>query len=274
MPTRAGGAARSRRHHESPSSATGTASCGRSRTRAPQTTAPTAPACQPPVTAASTTTRTSNSATSAFATESRTPTSAPATTIGPIAPIAIPIVRASLPFFHIHRCTFRSLARPVGVSARLARPTRDSGRGRSHPSRRGTRANDSPCGRRSRRITSSTETCRVPRRHARACRRAFATEICGSSPDPDAVTASTGTRWLSSRSFSSRYACTRSATVVEELGVRRPVVRCTRCDAREVASDPRDRLARRLTIRIEHVDYEPDGPRRPRTDGRGSTRAA
>ena len=40
--------------------------------------------------------------------------------------------------------------------------------------------------------------------------------MCGSSPDPDAVTASTGTGKRASRPFSARYEAARSATMEEK----------------------------------------------------------
>ena len=61
-----------------------------------------------------------------------------------------------------------------------------------------------------------------------ACSWALRTEMCGSRPEPDAVTASTGTSASAPRPFSARYASTRSCDRREEVRVRRAEVRAAR----------------------------------------------
>ncbi len=60
----------------------------------------------------------------------------------------------------------------------------------------------------------------IPRSSATraAWSRAFATEMSGSSPEPDAVTASTGTCTSAPRRLSFRYAFTRSPTNFRKAG--------------------------------------------------------
>src|SRR3954453_22011223 len=60
-------------------------------------------------------------------------------------------------------------------------------------------------------VTWSTVMPRAAATRA-ACSLALAMEMPGSRPEPDAVTASTGTSWLSDSPFSCRYAATRSST--------------------------------------------------------------
>jgi hypothetical protein len=55
-----------------------------------------------------------------------------------------------------------------------------------------------------------------------ACSRALATVICGSSPDPEVVTASIGTSTFEPRPFSLRYAATRCETSDSSVGFDGP----------------------------------------------------
>ncbi len=100
----------------------------------------------------------------------------------------------------------RSVPRAIASLVSLSAPTRrapGSVRARRLPARR-ARPSTRPT------VCSSTSaatssTLRPPPAATRGvCRRALATEMCGSRPDPDAVTASTGTATSGGRSFSAR----------------------------------------------------------------------